>query len=319
MLIKVLNTTTGIGTDLTIEDLKDLVDQMFNKARKELDGSGITDEIYALAMETMANSGSNIYGWLGDVPGVREWLGSKTYGQMKEYNYMIRNREWYDGFSMRKRDMRRNGLVNVPMFVNRLLQNHVDHKKEMIMDALLQGDVNLAYDNIAFFSNATGVRVNDNLLAGTGVTISALQTDIQSARSAMAQFVNDRGRLLRIYPDTVVCPIALENSFRQIMNSTADPTSSNSGVANVVGGYIKRIIVDPALDADDTNDWYFIASGASMKPIILQKEDSNNGAEFESLIDDKNYVSDGMLYYSVESIHNTGYGLPCTAVKIVNA
>ena len=318
MLVKVLNTTNGIGTTLTVEDLKDLIDQSFNKSRDILDGSGITEDIYSITTQTQANSGSSIYAWLGDVPGVREWLGSKTYGQLKESNYVIRNREWYDGFSLHKRDIRRNGLVNVPMHMTQLLNNHKDHKKEMIMDALTAGDVNIAFDGIAFFSNATGVRLNDNLLAGAGVTVANLQTDIGAARLAMASFVSERGKLLRLYPDTVVCPLALEANFRTIMNSTADPTGAHSGVANISGTYIKRIIVDPALDADDANDWYFIASSASIKPIILQKEDSNNGQEFESMLDEKDYKSTGRLYYSIESIHNTGYGLPEVAVKIVN-
>lgn len=318
MLVKVLNTTNGIGTTLSVEDLKDLIDQAFNKARDVLDGSGITEDIYSIATEVKAVSGSSLFAWIGDVSGVREWLGSKTYGQLKEYNYVIRNREWYDGFALHKRDIRRNGLVNVPFHMNKLLTNHKDHKKEMIMDALIAGDVNLAYDGIAFFSNASGVRLNDNLLAGSGTSVANIQTDITAARVAMAKFVNERGKLLRMFPDTVVCPLALEASFRTIMESTADPNGAHSGVANKEAGYIKKLIVDPALDADDVNDWYYIASTASIKPIILQKEDSNNGQEFESVIDEKDYPSVGRLYYSIESIHNTGYGLPEVAVKIVN-
>lgn len=318
MLVKILNTTNGIGETLTVEDLKDIIDQLFNKARDVLDGSGVTEDIYSIATETTTTSGSNIYAWLGDVPGVREWLGSKTYGQLSEYNYVIRSREWYDGFALHKRDIRRNGLVNVPMHMTQLLNNHNQHKTQMVIDALIDGDVNVAYDGIAFFSNATGTRVNDNLLVGTGTTVAQLKADIVSARIAMASFVNERGKLLRIYPDTIVCPLALETSFREIANSTADTGSANSGYANVVGGYIKKIIADPALDADDANDWYYIASGASIKPIILQKEMGNTGSEFESVIDETDYAKDGRLYYSIESQHNTGYGLPEVAVKIVN-
>lgn len=318
MLVKVLNTTSGIGEDLTVEDLNDIIDELFNRARNVLDGSGVTEDIMYIATETTDDNGSNIYAWLGDVPGVREWLGSKTYGQLSEYNYVIRNREWYDGFSLHKRDIRRHGLVRVPDNMAKLLNNHRQHKTGMVLDALLQGDVNTAYDNIAFFSNATGTRVNDNLLAGTGTTLAQIKADIISARIAMASFVNERGKLLRIFPDTVVCPLALETSFKEIQNSTADPSGTHSGIANVAGGYIKKIIADPALDADDSNDWYYISSSVSIKPIILQKEMTNTGSEFESVIDETDYAKNGRLYYSVESIHNTGYGLPETAVKIVN-
>ena len=317
-LIKVLNATSGIGTDLTLEDLKGIIDELFNGSREAIDGSGPSEVIKTIANEVTANNGSRVYGWLGSVPGVREWLGTKTYKQLKEYNYIVRNKEWYNALTMKKKELRRNGLVDVPMMLDGLVTEHADHKLEMILDALIDGTSNTAYDNIAFFSNASGVRVNDNLLTGTGTTLALLKADIISARLAAASFLNDNGKLMRVMLNTVVCPMSLETSFLEIKNSTADAGGAHSGIANVAGGYIDNIIADPQLDADDVNDWYFLATKNNLKPVVIQTEAMNEGDEFETVLDETKWASDGILGYSVESASNVGYGIPALAVKTVN-
>lgn len=318
-LIKVLNATSGIGTDLTLEDLKGIIDEMFNGARESIDGYGPNEIVSSIANEVTANNGSRIYGWLGSIPGVKEWLGTKTYKQLKEYNYVVRNSEWYNALTMRKKELRRNGLVDVPMMLDGMTKEHSDHKLEMILGALTAGTANTAYDNVAFFSNATGVRVNDNLLAGTGVTAALIKADIISTRVAMSKFVNDQGKLMRIVPNTIVCPVALETTFLELKNSTSDPTSTSPGVANVAGGYIDNIIADPLLDAADVNDWYYLATRGSLKPVVIQTEAMNEGDEFETVLDETKWASDGILGYSVESASAVGYGMPSLAAKIVNA
>lgn len=316
-LIKVLNATSGIGTDLTLEDVKGIIDELFNDAREAIDGTGPSEAIKQIANEVSANNGSRLYGWLGSVPGVKEWLGTKVYKQLKEYNYIVRNKEWYNAISMRKKDLRRNGLIDIPMLLDGLVNEHADHKLEMLINGLINGTSLTAYDNIAFFSNATGVRVNDNLLAGTGITLATIKADIIAARVAAASFKNDNGKLMRVILDTVICPVALETTFLEIKNSTADAGGAHSGIANVAGGYIKNIIADPLLDADDVNDWYYTASGSALKPLVIQTEAMNEGDEFESVLDETKWASDGVLGYSVESASNTGYGVPALAVKTV--
>ena len=266
-----------------------------------------------------ANNGSRIYGWLGSVPGVREWLGTKSYKQMKEYNYVVRNKEWYNALTMKKKELRRSGLIDIPMMLEGMVKEHANHKLELIIGALIDGTSNTAFDNIAFFSDASGVRVNDNLLAGAGTSLANLKTGIIAARVAMASFVNDNGQLMRVVPNTIVCPLALETSFREIKESTVEATvATRTGVANVVGGYIDNIIADPLLDADDANDWYYLATSATLKPVVIQTEAMNEGDEFETVLDETKWASDGILGYSVESASNVGYGLPALAVKTVN-
>ena len=318
MLIKILNTTNGIGTSLTTEDLKDIIDEIFNEQRAIIDGTPINEEVLRLATPVQANNGSRIFAWLNEVPGVEEWLGTKVYGDLKESNYMLRNRYYYNALTLHKKEIRHNGLIDVPMLLRSMLELHRDHKKELIMEAITAGTTNLAFDGLPFFDDIGGVRVNDNLLAGTGVTLAALKLDVATARTAMMKFKTAKGRYLRLMPDTIVCPVALEGVFRELMEATNDTAAGDKGVPNIVGKYIKNIISDPVLDADDANDWYFMCTTKTLKPFIVQTEDMSNGQEYESVLDDTKYAGDGILGYSIESGKVVGYGFPECAIKVVN-
>lgn len=319
MLIRVLNTTNGIGDQLTVEDLQGILDEIFNEQRAIIDGTGINDEFLDLAHHVKANNGSRMFAWLGAVPGVQEWLGSKVYNEIKEFNYKIENRYYYNALTLHKKEIRQNGLVDVPMILANMLEEHRDHKKELIVGALTSGITLLAYDGLPFFDDVGGVRVNDNLLGGAGVTLANLKTDVLQVKVAMAKFVNAKGKYLRLVPDTIVCPVALESKFLELKNSINDTSAGDKGVPNIVGKYIKRVISDPLLDATDVNDWYFLCTTKTLKPLIMQTEDMNNGQEYESVLDDTKYASDGILGYSIESGKAVGYGFPECAVKMVNS
>ena len=52
MLIKVFNTTNGIGDQLTVEDLQGILDDIFNQQREIVDGTPINDAFLSLASST---------------------------------------------------------------------------------------------------------------------------------------------------------------------------------------------------------------------------------------------------------------------------
>ena len=72
------------------------------------------------------------------------------------------------------------------------------HKGELLDSLIVNGTANLAYDGIAFFADPSGVRVNDNLLAGTisaaTPTLAQAAADVITMRKAMMAFTDDKGK-----------------------------------------------------------------------------------------------------------------------------
>lgn len=313
-------TSGGIQSSMSLEAIAGALNLSINELYKQMmTASSPAFNIADIATVFQVNNGTGNYGFLGDVPGLKEWTSTKTYGQMKKYDYKLINKEYYDAIAFGKRELRQSGLINLPQRVAQLAEAVMIFKKELILNALVSGDTLLAYDGVAFFSDVSGLRVNDNLLAGTGVTLATITADVLSARATAKAFKSDTGRYIRGNLDTVVCPVALEALFLQLKNSTSDPNLANSNASRTAGSYIKNVIADPILDADDATDWYFLDSSRSVKPLVLQTELMNNGSDIETVEDITKWASDGIIGVSVEAAMSAGYGHPATAVKVVNS
>ena len=255
---------------------------------------------------------------MGDVPAVKQWIGSKVYQGLKTYSYSIKNLDWYDGFNVAKSAIRRQTLDFIGPRIAMLVSNMQTFKADRVIVKLIAGTSGLAHDGIAFFSDASGVRTNDNLVTGSGVSLANLKTDIAATRLLAMNAVSDKSKKLRIRLDTIVCSVAMEDLFLQIKNSTSDPTASQSGVANVTGGHFSNIIALPELDSEDAYDWYFMATRMPLKPFIYQSEPLENGQEVLPVVDSSKLESDGVIGFSAEHAGEAGYGLPELAYKITN-
>lgn len=90
-------------------------------------------------------------------------------------------------------------------------------------------------------------------------TAAAISTASLSEAMKLLRTVKDplSGEYLRIRPRYLVVPVALEATAAQLLRSTADPSGSNSGVANIYQGAL-TLISDPELDAIDADAWYLL-------------------------------------------------------------
>ncbi|MBO2673669.1 ATP-dependent Clp protease proteolytic subunit [Shewanella algae] len=90
---------------------------------------------------------------------------------------------------------------------------------------------------------------------GSGVpSVEALA----AGRKAM-RLQKSGGRNLNIRPEFVLCPVALEDTFNQIIKSTSvKGTDANSGVANPVKD-MAEVIGEPRLDDHSAAQWYMAA------------------------------------------------------------
>lgn len=286
---------------------------IYQRAASQLETTaGATPELMNVATVVPSSSQYEKYGWLGDVPSVREWLGEARAGQLKDYDYTIRNRTFETSILINRDNMDDDQVGAFDARVRDLAQRIAAHPAKLISDLIINGDSNLAYDGLAFFANASGARTIDNLLGGTGTTVAQIQADIQTAITAMMKFTNDAGEVLNIVPDTIVCPVAVSYNMMRAVMSAADPAVS-AGVDTFNPLYNRfRVIPDARLDGDDANDWYIFATGYAVRPFIVQNRESAQ-TEFERVPNTRDYV------YRAWMRGNAGYGFPHMAAKVVNS
>jgi phage major head subunit gpT-like protein len=266
-----------------------------------------------LLMAAMIITSTGAYekmGWLGAMPGVQEWLGEINAKELNDYDYTIRNRDWAAAVPVSQNDLDDDQTATIQMIPDFLVQRILAHPEKLMIDLITGGTTGLAYDGVAFFSDATGVRTIDNQAAGTGTTLAQLEADLNAALTTMASFKDDQGEVLNIKGNMIVCPMALENKFKRLVNSQTDPTATAQGTFNPYAGRF-TVIGDARLDAVDATDWYLFATGEVVKPFVFSMRQDAEPL-FEKKSGTKTWIA------SANYRGNAGYGIPHLAVKTVN-
>lgn len=66
----------------------------FNKQMSTMISMDAYSTLYAgAATELKSTNNNEKQGFLGDLPGVKEWIGDKTYGALEDYDYTITNKD----------------------------------------------------------------------------------------------------------------------------------------------------------------------------------------------------------------------------------
>jgi len=300
MIINTIALTKGIKT-------------AFNKALASIP---INEGLMQIATRLPSNANSETYGWLGDVPMMREWLGPKKAKDLKDYSYTLTNKDWEATLVVDRNELKDDQTGMILPRIQMLAQSARENEAIIVSDLIINGTSDTAYDSVAFFSNTSGTRVIDNLLSGTGTSASQIETDLTTARATMMKFYFDESdRKFGFKFDTVVCPPELEILFLKIMESSTAVSASAAGVNNPFNRFLTRVIPDPRLS--DANDWYAFATSYPLKPMIFQDREKPHIESQASGSDSEFFWK--KYYYSAESRCIGGYGFPHMAIKVVNS
>ena len=133
----------------------------------------------------------------------------------------------------------------------------------------------LAYAALAGITYSSG---NKNL--GTAGALSV--TTLSEMRTLLRKQTDISGKaMLNLTPRFLIVPAAIETTAFQLINSTADPSSSNAGVVNPFRGSLE-IIADATLDAIDDGTYYLVADTNQVDGIEVSYLNGNQSPIMES-------------------------------------
>lgn len=138
-----------------------------------------------------SQTSGNTYGWLGQWPGFREWIGDRELKNMAAHGYEIKNKDWESSIGVKRPDIEDDNVgVYKPLFaeMGRAAKVHPD---ELVFGLLKAGESTLCYDGQNFFDTDHPVYAGND---GTGdvTTVSNLQ-----AGSGPAWYLLDCSRALK--------------------------------------------------------------------------------------------------------------------------
>jgi phage major head subunit gpT-like protein len=273
-----------------------------------------------LATVAPSTAASEKYEWLGDLPGMKEWLSARQVEGIAKYDYTIVNKPWEATIGFKKHELNDNSGILRPRIAG-LAQSVQMHPNKLVFDLLKAGHTagSLCYDGQLFFDTdhpnftALGVPSTDgiNYLAGNGVdTVAHIATDFFLALTAMTN-TNRRKDGSPVLPS-----IGKPNVYHAVHDTAMFQAAFNTpflaaGASNSLFN-LATPVPCPWLTTDSS--WFLVAEGMPVQPIIFQDREPVTPAW-----DETQAFSTGKVFYGVEARYNVGYGLWQGALMVYNA
>lgn len=104
-----------------------------------------------IAMTIPSATAENVYAWLKDMPGMREWLGDRVINQLAIDGYRIRNKSFESTVGVKRDNIEDDQYgVYAPMF-QFMGENAARHPNELVFELLNAGYSTPCYDGQYFF------------------------------------------------------------------------------------------------------------------------------------------------------------------------
>ncbi|HHH0888609.1 TPA: Mu-like prophage major head subunit gpT family protein, partial [Yersinia enterocolitica] len=257
-----------------------------------------------VAMVVTSTGKENDYSWLSRFPKMREWIGDKAVKALEAFNYTIRNKDFEATIEVDRNDIEDDQLLGYAQQAAAAGQSAAELPSDIVFALLSNGFVNLCYDGQPFFDTDHAVR---------GVSVSnkstkklAYQTLAQAkgsyglARSTLRNMKDEEGASLKIQPNLLIVPPALEDDANYLM--TADRFPDNT--PNIYKGTAEVLVV-PELKTD--TEWFLVDAKQSMKPLIYQERKKPTFVE-QTTEESPDVFMRKKFLFGAEARGNGGYG-----------
>lgn len=167
---------------------------------------------------TLVPSGTagNIYPWLGQFPGLREWIGERLLKNMAAHGYTIENKK-YEGTVTIGRTLVEDDQAGVflPMF-NEMGRAAAYHPESLVFELLKAGLTTECYDGQNYFDTEHPVYPN---VDGTGTAALVSNLDVPGSSPGPTWFLLDTSRAIK--------PLIFQERTKPEMTSKTDPNNSD--------------------------------------------------------------------------------------------
>ena len=116
------------------------------------DGLQIAKSQYKdIATVVPSSTKSNTYGWLGQWPGFREWVGDRAFNDMAAHSYAIANKHFESSVKVNRDDIEDDNIgIYAPLFTE-MGRAAAAFPDQQVFELLKKGNATLCYDGQNFF------------------------------------------------------------------------------------------------------------------------------------------------------------------------
>jgi len=173
-----------------------LLTALFTSYKKEYEaGLAMVEPTWGkVASKVSSSSSSNTYGWLGQFPQFREWVGARVIKDMAAHGYQITNKLFESTVGVARTDIEDDNIGAYAMLFQEMGRAANIHPDELVYALLAAGGTTLCYDGQNFFDTDHPVYPN---VDGTGTPATVSNQDIPATDPGAAWYLLDVSRAIK--------------------------------------------------------------------------------------------------------------------------
>ena len=262
--------------------------------------AGVKDTHDKFATTVPSSTGETNYTWLGQMPGMREWIGERTIQNISAYDYTIKNKNFESTISIPRNAIEDDQYGQYSTVFAAHGEEAARHPNILCYEVLKNGFSEKCFDGKTFFAEDHPSGKDGKVKASNLSKKKFSEAEYEKARKAIMMLTGDKGQSLGLVPDLLVVSPANEKAARLVLEA-----DQINGTTNVLKG-TAELLVAPEL-ADKENCWFLLCTNRFLKPIIFQ---DRKKAKLTALIkdDDENVFMRNEFIWGVDARYNAGYG-----------
>ena len=282
----------------------------FNEAQKAAQTRVSPNDLLPedIAMSFIASGSATQHGWLNQLNGIHEWVGTRTINALNIGKMTVVNRDFENTVTVPRNDIEDDQYGVYAPLIGMLGADAENLWKKLAMEAII-GNGNWADENPFFCSG----RVMGQSTFTNAVTTALSQTALEAAIAAMRGWKLYGGEPGEVRPDVLLVGPALEALAKRLCEAdlVSDGTTT---VSNVSPAKALKVRVSQMLVGTHANEWYLLGDKNGVKAVGIQKRKVPELTRMDGEKDPEVFMSNNYLY----GVHARGEGfltLPFLAYK----
>jgi phage major head subunit gpT-like protein len=113
--------------------------------------AGVTPQYLCIATEVPSSSASNTYGWLSDLPEIKEWIGERQLAVLSQQGYTVTNRTWESSIRVKRETIEDDQLGQFSIIASGFGRKIGVFPDTLAFKLLSEGFSSLCFDGQYFF------------------------------------------------------------------------------------------------------------------------------------------------------------------------
>lgn len=264
------------------------------------------------------------YGWLGQAPAFREWVGGRNAKKLREDAFQIRNKHFEATLDILAKDLRRDKTGQAMARIDDLAMRDASHWASLLSALIAAGASTACYDSQYFFdtdhnegssgtqSNSISIDISELPVATNGTTTAPSPAEFQlciaQAIAAIVGFKDDQGEPMNENARSFLLyvPVSLWSTALTAVATPAQVAETQTALQGLKqGGFNIGVAVDPR--SSWTANFAVFRTDSAIKPFIRQEE---QGSILKMKWLDSEYCFDNdAVQIGVDAWRNVGFGM----------